>query len=361
MNIIKRVSQVFIEISGRCNAKCPYCAQSRLKRNKQFGDVIEPSLFEKILNHLSRLDLIEKKASVILYNWGEPFINSRINDILEIIRNKELYAEISSNFIVKPELNKDYLPIIKSFTFSLSGFSQSTYSRIHGASIEKVLYNFETIYSQLREYSPDTIITINWHRYLFNEHELYKAYKYFNRPGILFSPGVAYLNDLYEMLDFTSGNLSEDRLKSARLDIFLDHVRCGIRHCSKISKGYHCPAWDFLVIDELGHLLLCCGTTRYDADSNFGNILEMTAHDILKNKLSNSLCKKCIGSGLAMWAYNQKLYNYKQLPLSFIRDIDSIEYWFLDKYHNWRSKAASSLKRAPKGEMIIKTLQKFGL
>lgn len=292
----------YIEISGMCNANCPYCAQRRIRRENHFGGIMSPILFEQIIDHLFEIGIIDKNHSVYLYNWGEPFLNPKINDILRILNNKKLKAVISSNFIVRPNIDKELLSTISHLTFSLSGFSQESYGRIHGASLDKVLNNFESFYTDIRKYSPGTRIIIAWHRYLFNENEFWDAHKYFNRRGIPVEPVIAVLNDGIEMMEFLKGKLPDNRLKGVEKDIFLDRIRKSINYQKKKSKNYYCPQWDKLVIDESGQLLTCCGFTRYDFDHVFGDVLQMSAEQILNSK--DPICNECISSGLARFGNN---------------------------------------------------------
>ena len=145
-------------------------------------------MFEKIINHLLAEGFIDRShaQAVFLYNWGEPFLNPEINHILEIVKKETLLAVISTNFIVSPEIDIENLKIIREIIFSLSGFTQKSYGKIHGASLQKVLRNFESFYTALRSHSPETLIFISWHRYAFNEDEFWDAYKYFDRPGVVF-------------------------------------------------------------------------------------------------------------------------------------------------------------------------------
>lgn len=296
---VPKICGITIEISGRCNAKCIYCARQRF--NQRFaGNNMSLILFKQILNHLIDIKLLQKNHTniITLYNWGEPFLNPNFNDILTILKNKNLRANISSNFIIKPKINNDNLSTISDITLSLSGFSQKTYGKIHGASLDRVLNNFESVYKKMRKHSPNTKIHISWHRYKFNEKEFWKAYKYFNRPGINFIPTVAFLNDLHELLNYTTGKLSKDRLTQAKKDIFLEHISKELSYHKKRSKGYHCALWNDLVIDENGELILCCNVTNNDSKQVLGHILKMSINDIWYNKLSNPLCKPCISSGI---------------------------------------------------------------
>ena len=236
--------------------------------------------------------------TINLYNWGEPFLNPDINDILRILQKHNLTCGVSSNFIKMPKVDIGTLPILSDVTLSLSGFSQDSYGKIHGASLKTVLGHFEDFYEQMRKYAPNININIAWHRYTFNELELWEAYKYFRRPGIRFNPTIAYLNDLPEMLIYAKGGLTEDRQRVAEKDLFLNYLSKGLAYHKKRSKHYHCFMWNYLVIDEIGQLLLCCGMTNNDLDHILGNVLEMSAEEVWQKKLSDSICKTCILSGV---------------------------------------------------------------
>lgn len=324
-----------IEISGKCNAKCPYCAQFRLKQEHHFGEYMSPILFEQIVDHLFEIGIINKNdpPTINLFNWGDPFLNPNINDILLILKKNKLKAFISSNFIAVPDINKELLPVMESVTFSLSGFSQASYSKIHGAQINKVLNNFDNFYEIIRKYSPKTRILIYWHRYLFNENEFWEAHKKFNRPGISIGSVIAYLNDGVMMRGFLKGELSEDYIKKAEKDVFLDLIEKSVIYHKKKSKNYYCPQWDSIVIDESGQLLLCCCFTRYDSDSVLGNILDMSPEEIMNRKLNHSFCNECVSLGLARFVHNPDasipsgggLYILKwKLYLNFRRTIGQI-------------------------------------
>ena len=294
-----RALDFYIEISGKCNAKCPYCARQRFEQ-RYSGKNMSPGLFEQILNRLFELELLDRDhvSTIKLYNWGEPFLNPEINEILGILKKNKLYADVSSNFIFKPEIDKDLLPVINGAIFSLSGFSQDSYGKIHGASLDKVLENFDDFYKKIRRFAPDTKISIAWHRYRFNESEFWQAYRYFDRPSIRFLPTVAYLNDLPEMLSFAQGRLSETRQRQAQSDLFLEHISQELAYYKQRSKHYRCFMRDQLVIDESGQLLLCCGMSAFDQEHVLGNILEMSREDVFRKKSLDLICPICISSGL---------------------------------------------------------------
>lgn len=348
---------VSIEISGKCNAKCPYCAREYFK-HRYSGENMSPELFEKILDHLLDMGISNEKDSplVCLYKWGEAFLNPNINEILKILKKKKMRADISSNFIVKPKIDKENIHVIGRVAFSLSGFTQESYGKIHGANLRKTLENFDEFYKELNEYAPDASIKIAWHRYKFNENELWDAYKYFDRPGIFFEPSVAFLISLPEMINFAEGKLPKERLKQAEKEIFVDYLSNGLDyHKKKSENDNYCDQWNNLVIDETGQLLLCCGVTNHDKDYILGNVLEMSAKEIMHKKVSDSKCKDCISSGIPRALGPKGMLNKKPMPKGGKRNYFRLK----QKIYitNMIAPAVGMIRKLPKGEHIIRIMR----
>ncbi len=297
--------RVIIEIAGVCQAKCPYCAQNSGKRRRQekTGAYMPVDLFRATISRLRKSEAFMNRRvdRVYLYNWGEPFLAPAFNEYLEILRENGLYAVISSNFQKVPDIREENLPVINEVLFSLSGLTDETYGRIHGGSIEKVLANFEAFRSKLKRQSPKTKLFMSWHRYTFNEHEFWDAYRYARRHDIGFIPSVAFLNDLVELVQAAGDQLPEHRKQDAQRDIFFDHMVESIGSYKENGTAYACPAWDDVVIDEKGKLLLCCGA---DSQSAVGHALETTFDQMRQDKIDSPLCKVCKQRGVAEWAHN---------------------------------------------------------
>lgn len=354
MNCSGRATSLFFDISGVCNAKCIYCAQRRLKVNKSYGKLMKPSLFAEILNYLIYIDIIDKNRvrNIPLYSWGEPFLNPEIDEFISILKTKGFKADLSSNFIIEPKINVNSLKNLNCITFSLSGFTQRSYGKIHGADLKKTLTNFELLYTKLRRVSPKTKILIGWHRYRFNEIEFWDALRYFNRPGVHFRPVVAYVNDLPEFVDFITNRIDPERKKQISEDLFVEHILKMLEYHKARSKGYQCPGSSSLVIDEEGRLLLCCGVTRIDSKHVLGNILEMTADEIIDNKNSDKLCDVCISSGLARWFYTPECESGLELKWPAGGGSDRLKFWL--KCNLSMSKAAWILKQSPLGDEVVR-------
>ena len=357
---VRKFSTCFIEISGACQSKCPYCFQQKKKLEKNYGAMMSPVLFERILDHLFEIEILEKPKDtvIILYMGGEPFLNPDINAILQIMKKRGLHTYISSNFMVKPEIDIECLPVISTLHLSLSGFSDESYGRIHGASLDQVLDNFEDFYTKIRKYSPGTKIDVIWHRYTFNEHEFWNAWKYFNRPGITFSPRLAFICDYFEMIDFLEGNLDDNRRIQVENDLFIEGMSKSLAYHKLKSKGYRCPGWDFLSIDEMGQLKLCCALlTENDKDHIVGNILEMSAEEIWKEKLSDPICNKCSSSGLARWIFfQQEVDGFKEKPWPSGGGLCHLKLWL--QFNLTKPQLVQTAMNLPLGDKMLALMKK---
>lgn len=301
----RRASAVFVEVAGLCNAKCPWCAQHRLREDAERATFMSPELFRRVLDHLIAIGAIEPGAlgSVALFNWGEPLLSPHLAEHLRALRERGLQATLSSHFSSKLQLEDDLWPVIRQLTFSLSGFSQDTYGRIHGGSLTRALENFHAFLARARRFAPATEVVVSWHRYRHNEHEFWDAWRYFERLSVRFAPKVAHLGQVVELLQLLRDALPVERARAAARDLFLPYLRDQVGQAAAQARSFRCPALDQLVIDERGQVLLCCGVSNQDTGQVLGNVLELSAEELWRRKERNPLCGECVQSGLAPFLY----------------------------------------------------------
>lgn len=349
---IKPSGRVIVEVAGVCQATCPFCAQNSGKsRRKEKPLAYMPvETFHATISRLSKSEAVKtgKIDRVYLYNWGEPFLAPTINEYLEILKDHGLYAVISSNFQLVRPIHKENYPVINEVIFSLSGMSQETYGRIHG-DFSKVLENFETFNSTLKQYSPKSQVFMSWHRYTFNEHEFWDAYRYSRRHGVSFIPSVAFMNDLVELIQSATDRLPAHRKEEAQRDIYLDHMVETIESYKEAGPDYDCPAWDDVVIDERGRMLLCCGT---DAQSSVGDVRETPYDEMRTKKINAPLCKACKETGVAEWAHNNH-HDHNQLPWPEGGGLDAVRLKISRNYLKYKSDIRQYLNKSAFGEPIL--------
>jgi radical SAM protein with 4Fe4S-binding SPASM domain len=162
--------------------------------------------FMKLENYKTMFDQVKDYAlSVALYNWGEPFLNKQIFDMIDYTRSQKVGTTIHSNLnhfnesmaddIVKSGLTHLYL--------SIDGATQEVYSqyRVKGH-IEQVIHNAKVLVAA-RKKANSKLPLITW-KYLvfpFNKHEVEKASKMAKEIGVdnfeVFD-AVIKLTDIYD-------------------------------------------------------------------------------------------------------------------------------------------------------------------
>ena len=92
---------IYIETTGRCNAKCDFCPHQTLDRR---NDAMDDSLFTKILDDLTEIPP-HVRFAVGPYFISEPFIDRKIFDRMMLINEKLPNADIviNSNLNIMPK------------------------------------------------------------------------------------------------------------------------------------------------------------------------------------------------------------------------------------------------------------------
>ena len=137
------LKQVFFEIVGKCNAKCNYCVTGN---GTQTGSFVDVEKFKKTINNLYERKIVDFDTNFSLFSWGEPFLHPHFNEIVTFLSNLNIKFSLSSNLSVIPKnINVDSFKSLESLIISMPGFSQNSYSKIHGFKFEKILDPLDNI------------------------------------------------------------------------------------------------------------------------------------------------------------------------------------------------------------------------
>lgn len=292
-----------IEITGGCNAKCPFCPTHSLYGNRI--KFIEPEYFEKILKHIKAQGLIKDGQVLQLYDYGEPFIHPKLNEIIEIAAVNGHKVGFSSNFIILPNIKQENYKYIDFVVFSLCSLSNEYYKQIYGGDIDKVLNNFNTFLENKSLYNNNISILINWLKYKSNNNKDIEAKRYFEERGCIFRPITAFLNNRDDMIKLISDKMSYEEID--KINMFLDIKPC-LHKIEKLKEdvSYECPQiLKTLVVNESGELLGCCIDSS--KENNLGKILNMDRKEILVKKLKRSSskeCERCSKLGIAKFIHS---------------------------------------------------------
>lgn len=320
---------VYFEVSGICNAKCPYCVTGNKSAiNKSPGtehrssNFVTGENFRTAIVRLIDLNLIGKDTVICLYNWGEPLLHPNIQDLLLILKAKKLHFGISTNASKVLKFERGLLTNLDHLTISMPGFSQESYDRIHGFDFNKILSNIDGLLANFRDAGFAGQAKIAYHIYQFNLGEIIHARDFCLKRKINFAPSVAFINDYNLAISFLNKTLEYNKLNEMAKNLLLYYVDELI---NKSPRDFNCPQYDYLTIDAACDVLTCCAVPPNHPDYSIGSIFQLSREDILTKKKQQKICKECISSGLAYWVHNPVIpkiihdLNNDRLKLLFIK------------------------------------------
>lgn len=264
--------------------------------------------FRKLYNHLYKTRIIEKSTIINLYNWGEPMLNKNFPEIISFLSEQRHPYGVSTNAsVVQLVEDIEAYRYCDYIIFSMSGFSQESYNRIHGFSFERIKENIIKIVDNARAYGFEGTAIISFHVYKFNISEMKKAKEFADKYEIVFSPKYAYLNGGSMLLDFF-----EDKpgLEDAEEDMFLSFAK---PLASKRKQDFQCKNKDILTLDWDGSILTCCcdDVNRWESIFNIHSFNEL--YQLRKKIFSCDFCQKCRNYGIDYWLGNQPKVDIEKL------------------------------------------------
>lgn len=295
--------EVYVDISGCCNAKCKWCMTG--KKNREGGAsnhqvFMDFDSFKKLYNYLYKTRIIEKSTKINLYNWGEPLLNKNFPEIISFLsEQRHLYGVSTNASVVRLVDDIEAYRYCNYIIFSMPGFSQESYNRIHGFSFERIKENIIKIVDNARAHGFEGTAIISFHVYKFNISEMEKAKEFADKYEIVFSPKYAYLNGGSMLMDFFEDNSS---VEGAEEDMFLSFAK---PLASRRKQDYRCKNEDILALDWDGSILTCC----CDDVNRWGSIFNVHSFNELcqlrKKILQCDFCQKCRNYGIDYWLGNQ--------------------------------------------------------
>lgn len=265
-----------IDPSNLCNLNCPLCPTGR-KCLKQKQSFMSPKNFSLILSKIPSLKHIS------LFNWGEPFLNPQIFEIIKIAKQKDIFISLHSNFSFpkKPEFfEKLILSETDHIEISLDGLTQKNYSAYRkNGNVDLVIADIKRL-NETKKRLGKTNPKITWKFIVnkFNEEELDKARKKSREIGIDFTVSTIGLAD--DLPDCQFPESLEER-KSSWLPKNKRHIR---KHYLKeklseiVGDGICDQLFTSITIGPNGNVYPCCWIT--DEKNSFGNLFQEEFEDI---------------------------------------------------------------------------------
>ena len=159
-----------IEPDARCNLRCVICPVTT-GMDRPTGSM-DLSIFKKLIDEVGDYVFI-----ILLWDWGEPFLNPSIYDMISYARRRDIKVMCSTNGHLLTE-NKNAEDVIRSgldtLIVAMDGISQETYELYRqGGDLESVFEGIRTLVARKRELnSARPLINLRFLLMKHNEHEV---------------------------------------------------------------------------------------------------------------------------------------------------------------------------------------------
>lgn len=290
------LSDIQIEISGKCNARCPYCITGQQNnQHKPTGKFIDPDVFEQAISFLYNKKYIDIHTVIALFNYGEPLLHPGFDQILDIMESFGNPYELSTNASIKlSESTIKKMNGLSNIQFSMSGFSQQSYDRIHGFDFQRIKNNVTCMVNNIHKWHPETECVMKLQVYSFNENEVEDMLRFSRELGMTVVPLHALYANLQQQIDFIMSYQATKQLpsNSEQLWYYLPEL---------FSSGIEektCLQHSSVVIDENLDVAVCCMATKLMPEYRLCHLYELT-EEHLSQRVASALCRKCMKNGVS--------------------------------------------------------------
>lgn len=258
---------LIIDSGNICNLRCPQCPTGlRLPGRKR--RLMRFSEFKKIFDQLYEYAFV-----VILYDWGEPFLNPEIFKMVRYIQKKNVGTIIGSNFttVKEEDIDKILSSGLEHLELSIDGATPETYSTYRrGGDFQKVITNVKKLVERKRSQGKK-LPFIRWQFIVnrFNEHEIEKA----RRVGRELGVDAVTFYTRFKPTDFIFAFGNQVIVKEMEEWLPRKHPEYRIDYSKPFPYKGPCKGlWQSITINSDGGVSPCCGL--YDEKWDLGNLLK---------------------------------------------------------------------------------------
>ncbi len=258
---------------------------------------------ERAILYLRSNNLISDKTVFHLYNWGEPFLHPDFEDIIDLLNSYDILFALSTNAsIMRSFQKKEQFRNLVSIVFSMPGFSQQSYDKMHGFCFDIIRENMQAISFNLRECGFNGSTQISFHVYQFNQKEVSQIAQFASQHNFILNPFYAHICGLDMYRSYLKSEMDYELLRKASVDLLLYYID---EFRKKRPSDYTCPQInDILVIDEHCNVSTCCGIEKGMDGYLVGKLFDLSANKIIQQKRNQSFCDECRHLGLDYLIHN---------------------------------------------------------
>jgi MoaA/NifB/PqqE/SkfB family radical SAM enzyme len=305
----------FLEINSACNLACPTCAKGNKEGYEHQTGIMDWDLMLKCIEKIKNEN---NQAIVLLYGNSEPFLHPRLAECIKAVKAQGLRCEISTN-LNTPGYREEFLNSGLDFMIiSVSGFTQEIYARGHaGGKIERVKENMRLLSEARARVGNKFPISVNYHVYNDNEHEIPLMKAYAESLGFGFFTSFARAISMENTLQYLRMKEEGEDGGSPKYDVqpgkpdwnlvlppvctrYIDAMnRLKIPPQDAIPMYQHypvmpvCPVGDmFTFIRHDGKVSLCACVS--DRRLILGDYLSMSQEELSDARRGHAICKLCL-------------------------------------------------------------------
>jgi len=307
--------RVFLEINSLCSLHCPTCTKGSPSGYDHKTGIMDKDLMFKILD---KIQSENPQAIVFLYGNSEPFLHPYLPECVMAVKQRGLNAQLSTNCNLVRRV--DYLLSAKPdmIIISLSGFTQDVYVRGHaGGDIEKVKANMRTLAEANNRIAEQgrVNISVNYHVYDYNEHEIALMKEYALNLGLNFFTSFARAISMENTIQYCRAHDPEATpfaIQPGQPDwntafpppseAFSEAMSRIVTPPTEAREMYQhipvsrlCPVGAGMLFTFIRHdgLVQMCACTA-DRRITLGNYLDLTPDQMIEKRIDHSICQQCI-------------------------------------------------------------------
>jgi len=272
-----------IEPANFCNLNCPLCLTTSQTNSRPKG-LMTFDTFKAFIDEAGDYLLL-----IILWNWGEPFLNPDIFRMIKYAKSKNIIVHSSTNGNIKFDDDKADMLVesgLDSLVFAIDGAMQQTYSKYRkGGELNLVIENIKAVVAaRKRKGSISPQLNIRFVVMKHNEKELPKVQQLAEELDVDF-----FTIKTVDMPSAHGDNLDNNYVPK---DKKYRRYEYDLKTHTRKNKKFECMRpWKRITLDVSGEVISC--EYDYDNSLSFGNInKEKSVFSVWKGKKAKNFRKK---------------------------------------------------------------------
>ncbi len=263
---------LIIDISNTCNLHCPLCQMGQ-RHTISRKNLMNTVNYKKLITSLKKY-----LFQIFLYNWGEPFLNNDIYDMISFNTQNNIGSVVSTNFNIPIDPYRLIDSGLEYLIISADGVTQDVYEKYRrGGDIIKVFHNINSLVNAKKKMKTKFPF-IEWQCLVtkYNEKQLQKIKETALQNGV---DEVRFANINFYSTKYNASIQNEWLPENDQYRYFASD-KVG----KKIKNGIRKPCfwlWRGAVVNVNGGIIPCC---LYDIE-DWGNVFKTDFSEVWNNAI----------------------------------------------------------------------------